>query len=68
MSIATTPAPVVVRDSSWTHLRGIIEHTILTDPRTLQVALGPSEIGVPTPRIGTQPQRPGDPSLAAATR
>ncbi|WP_130012163.1 hypothetical protein [Serinicoccus sediminis] len=47
MTTATAPAPgpAVVGDSSWKHLREVIEHTILTDPRTLQVALGPSEIG-----------------------
>lgn len=45
MSTATATYAPVVGDSTWSHLREVIEHTILTDPRTLQVALGPSEIG-----------------------
>ena len=43
------PANVIVRDT-WAELRQRIDHAIDNQPRTLQTAIGPSELGTPCTR------------------
>lgn len=46
LTMPTIPAVVLPPEQTLPDLRSLVEHAVMNDPRTLQVALGPSEIGV----------------------
>lgn len=46
LAVPSIPAVTLPPEATHRDLRAVIEHAVMNDPRTLQVALGPSEIGL----------------------